>query len=96
MPVYHCYECSRLTEHLNVLQAAKRAGVARGTAYRWIRRSLVHSLVHPSGRIFVCAESLLMPGFARFPGERAAAVPWSVAQPGPAPDDREPLRAMPA
>jgi len=81
MASYYCYECGRITEHLNVSQAARRACVCRGTAYRWIYRALVHSLVHPSGRIFVCADSLLVPGFVRFPGERRPAVPWVVAGP---------------
>lgn len=77
MPMYFCLECHDLTEHLNVSRAAVKAGVMRTTMYRWIKRSLVHTIIHPSGRILVCTRALLTPGFAMFPAERGAALPWT-------------------
>lgn len=87
MPTYYCLECCRPTEHLNVTRAAARIGVMRATVYRWIKLNQVHTILHPSGRTFVCTASLLTPGFSRYPAERAAAVPWSPDRPaGPAPE----------
>jgi len=76
MPTYFCMECWRTTEHLNVTRVAQFVGVTRATMYNWIKKAQVHTVVHPSGRILVCTSSLLTPGFARFPGERAAALAW--------------------
>ena len=52
MPTYFCMECCRITEHLNVTRVARFVGVTRATMYNWIRKAQVHTIVHPSGRVF--------------------------------------------
>lgn len=59
MPRYICYRCGRETVHLSVARASEVAGVTRATMYNWINRGLVHTVVRPSGRKFVCTESLV-------------------------------------
>jgi hypothetical protein len=59
MPRYICFRCGRETIHLSVARAAQAAGVTRATMYNWINRSLVHCVVRPSGRKFVCTESVV-------------------------------------
>ncbi len=76
MPTYYCLECCQPTEHLNVKRAAERAGVTRATIYAWMKKALVHTVIHPSGRKFVCVGSLLTPGFVRYSGDRSVATPW--------------------
>jgi hypothetical protein len=76
MPNYFCIECGRPTEHLNVMNAARRCEVTRATIYNWIKRCLVHAIIHPSGRKFVCTESLLVPGFTRLHPTWPAASDW--------------------
>jgi hypothetical protein len=59
MPRYICCRCGRETVHLSVARASEVAGVTRATMYNWINRDLVHTVVRPSGRKFVCTESLV-------------------------------------
>ncbi|MCU0293158.1 MAG: hypothetical protein MUF10_14390 [Thermoanaerobaculaceae bacterium] len=59
MPRYICCRCGRETVHLSVARASDVAGVTRATMYNWINRDLVHTVVRPSGRKFVCTESLV-------------------------------------
>ncbi|MGV8039971.1 MAG: helix-turn-helix transcriptional regulator [Thermoanaerobaculaceae bacterium] len=59
MPRYICFRCGHETVHLSVARAADVAGVTRATMYNWINRGLVHCVVRPSGRKFVCTESLV-------------------------------------
>ena len=66
MPEYYCIECGRQTHHLNVKEAADYCEVSRATVYSWLHSGLVHSLVRPSGRAFICQASLLVPGFDVF------------------------------
>jgi len=59
MPRFLCVHCGRETLHLNVAHAANAAQVSRTTVYTWIRRKLVHAVILPSGRKFICANSLI-------------------------------------
>jgi hypothetical protein len=61
MPRYFCHECGRETQHLNVSRSAEVAQVTRATIYNWLHREQVHCLVRPSGRKFICIESLVRP-----------------------------------
>jgi hypothetical protein len=61
MPRYFCQLCQSETLHGNVLQAAKIAQVTRATIYNWKKKALLHGVVRPSGRSFICINSLLRP-----------------------------------
>ncbi len=61
MPEYFCVACGRATKHCSVSAAATQAQVSRTTIYEWLRRSLLHYVVHASGRKYICEESLLAP-----------------------------------
>ena len=81
MSMLYCLECRRPTEHLNISRSAACAGVGRTTMYRWVKRRLVHTVAHPSGRTLVCTGSLLRPSTFGVPlaaDERATelATPW--------------------
>jgi transposase-like protein len=56
-----CPICGQPTVHANVAEAARLAHVSRTTLYAWIRRSLVHGVVQPSGRKLICVEALARP-----------------------------------
>jgi hypothetical protein len=56
-----CPTCGQPTVHANVAEAARLAHVSRTTLYTWIRRSLVHGVVHPSGRKLICIDALTRP-----------------------------------
>ncbi len=60
MPTYFCAYCGRETTHLNVSAAAALAQVTRRTVYAWIKRHGVHCVHRPSGRKFVCSQSLVI------------------------------------
>jgi len=64
MPSYFCIECGRPTRHFNIKAAAEHCEVTRATIYNWIHRGLVHCVIQPSGRKFICQDSLLVPGFS--------------------------------
>lgn len=81
MPTYFCIECGRPTRHFNIKASAEHCEVTRATIYNWIHRGLVHCVVQPSGRTFLCQESLLTPGFSVYGAEyreRSAVVPATV------------------
>lgn len=59
MASFYCLDCGRLTEHVNVVQAAAVAQVTRATVYNWLHRAQIHSVVRPSGRKLICVPSLL-------------------------------------
>ena len=61
MPRYFCFDCGSTTTHLNVKEAAEHAQVSRTTLYAWLKKRLVHGVVRPSGRRFICSGSLLRP-----------------------------------
>ena len=61
MPRYFCQYCQSETLHGNVLQAARIAQVTRATIYNWKKRALLHGVLRPSGRSFICINSLLRP-----------------------------------
>jgi len=61
MPRYYCDTCHAETLHGNVLQAARIAQVTRATIYNWKKKALLHGVVRPSGRSFICINSLLRP-----------------------------------
>jgi hypothetical protein len=61
LPRYFCQYCQCETPHGNVLQAARIAQVTRATIYNWKKRSLIHGVLRPSGRSFICVNSLLRP-----------------------------------
>lgn len=61
MPSYYCLYCDQQTEHLNVRQAARMAQVTRATVYNWMNRALLHYVIRPSGRKFICVRSLIRP-----------------------------------
>ena len=61
LPRYYCPCCQRETIHGNVSQSAKIAQVTRATIYNWKKRSLLHGMVRPSGRTYICINSLLRP-----------------------------------
>lgn len=56
-----CPTCGQPTVHANVAEAARLAHVSRTTLYTWIRRSLVHGVVQPSGRKLICVDALAAP-----------------------------------
>jgi len=59
MAEYVCPYCGRHTLHFNVSRSAEAAQVTRTTIYNWMSRGLVHWVARPSGRRFICANSLL-------------------------------------
>lgn len=59
MATYFCRYCGRDTTHLDILHAAKLAGVSRETIYYWIKKMWIHGIEFPSGRMKLCVESLL-------------------------------------
>ena len=61
MPRYFCQLCQAETLHGNVLQAARIAQVTRATIYNWKKKALLHGVMRPSGRSFICINSLLRP-----------------------------------
>ena len=61
MPRYFCQFCQSETDHLTIKHAAEFTEVSRSTIYNWIGRGLVHGVLRPSGRRFVCTSSLLTP-----------------------------------
>ncbi len=71
MPRYFCFDCGTTTTHLNVKEAAEHAQVSRTTLYSWLKRRLVHGVVRPSGRRFICAGSLLRPDVSESLGRLA-------------------------
>ena len=76
MPRYFCPVCGRETAYFHVTRAAQVAQVTRATVYNWLKRRQVHMMVCPSGRKFICSDSLVRP--AVMGGSVAA----SVIQPG--------------
>jgi hypothetical protein len=56
-----CPTCGQPTVHANVAEAARLAHVSRTTLYAWIRRSLIHGVVQPSGRKLICVDALTAP-----------------------------------
>ena len=83
MPSYFCIECGRPTRHFNIKAAAEHCEVTRATIYNWIHRGLVHCVIQPSGRKFLCEESLLVPGFSVYSPSWQEQSAWpSVHQPG--------------
>lgn len=79
MPQYHCLYCGRPTDHVNVRQAADIAQVTRATVYNWLHQSLVHCVLRPSGRRFICVDSLVRPEAFRTRPARPAVVPFQQA-----------------
>lgn len=56
-----CPTCGQPTVHANIAEAARLTHVSRTTLYTWIRRSLVHGVVQPSGRKLICVDALATP-----------------------------------
>ena len=81
MPIYFCVHCGRETLHLNISAAAALAQVTRTTVYAWIRRHGVHCVHRPSGRKFVCSDSLVVE--EEFAGDQVR--PAEDAEPTPTP-----------
>ena len=62
MPSYYCIDCGRQREFLNVKRAAEMAQVTRATVYNWLKKAPLHVIVHPSGRKYICTDSILTVG----------------------------------
>lgn len=76
MPTSYCIECGTRTVHLAVKAGAETAPVTRTTIHNWLRRSLPHRVVRPSGRSFICECSQVKPWWVSRPnpiGPRAMA-----------------------
>jgi hypothetical protein len=61
VPRYLCFQCGRETGHFNVLRSSQIAQVTRTTIYNWICRGQLHYVIRPSGRKFICVNSLIRP-----------------------------------
>jgi hypothetical protein len=60
MASIYCPECGTETDHVTITGAARSAQVTRTTIYNWLGRSLLHTVMRPSGRRLVCARSLVI------------------------------------
>jgi hypothetical protein len=58
---FYCQVCGKLTQHLNITEAALHVEVAQSTMYRWIRRGFIHWTDLPCGHRAICRESLSRP-----------------------------------
>jgi hypothetical protein len=63
MPRYYCFVCKEETGHFTVSRSAEIAQVTRATVYNWMKRGRLHCVIRPSGRKFICVNSLLRPKF---------------------------------
>ena len=95
MPTYFCIECGHPTDHLNIKAAARHCSVTRATVYNWMKRGLIHCVILPAGRKFVCTESLLVPGYSVYAPAWSETARWPQAAAGTAADGRQ-LLAHPA
>jgi DNA-directed RNA polymerase subunit RPC12/RpoP len=59
MAKYDCLHCGRMTEHVSLVQAARRIQRNRKTIKQWVKREWVSFVELPSGRVYLCAECLL-------------------------------------
>ena len=60
MPMIYCLDCGTETEHVTISHAARTAQVTRTTIYNWLNRSLLHTVLRPSGRTLICERSLVI------------------------------------
>ena len=63
MAHYYCFVCKAETGHFTVSRSAEIAQVTRATVYNWLKRGGLHCVVRPSGRKFICVNSLIRPRF---------------------------------
>ena len=83
MPSYYCIDCECQREFLNVKRAAELAQVTRATVYNWLKKTPLHVIVHPSGRKYICSNSILNVGVPDNPDALGPQTRAAVPRPHP-------------